>query len=52
MADISPVPSSEKYSGHLGTIPLDDLWDRLEALFAAQEAKSNSKQKKFTKRFF
>jgi hypothetical protein len=33
-------------------MPLDDLWDRLEAMFAAQEAKSNSKQKKFTKAVF
>jgi hypothetical protein len=52
MADISSVPSSEKYSGRPGTMPLDDLWDRLEALFAAREAKSNSKQKKFTKAVF
>jgi hypothetical protein len=53
MADkLSPVIASEKYSGRPGTMPLDDLWDRLEALFAAQEAKSNSKQKKFTKAVF
>jgi hypothetical protein len=44
MADISPVAVSEKHSGRLGTLPLDDLWDKLEALFAAQEAKSSSKQ--------
>jgi hypothetical protein len=52
MADILPVPVFEKYSRRPGTMPLDDLWDRLEALFAAQEAKSNSKQKKFTKAVF
>jgi hypothetical protein len=32
-------------------MPLDDLWDKLDALFAAQEAKSSSKQK-FTKAVF
>lgn len=39
----------EKYSGRPGTMPLDDLWDRLEALFAAQEAKSNSEAKEVYK---
>jgi hypothetical protein len=52
MEDISPTPVSDTYSGCPSTMPLDDLWDRLEALFAAQEAKSNSKQKKFTKAVF
>jgi hypothetical protein len=34
MADISPMPVPKKYSGRqAGTMPSDDLWDRLEALF-------------------
>jgi hypothetical protein len=45
MADISRVAVSEKHSGRPRTMPLDNLWNRLEAFFAAQEAKSSSKQK-------
>jgi hypothetical protein len=35
-----------------GKMPFDDLWDRLEAPFAAQEAKSSSMKKKFIKKLF
>jgi hypothetical protein len=51
MADIASVAVSDNSRGPC-TMLLDDLLDRLEALFAAQEAKSSSKQEKFTKAVF